>query len=128
MSIRCRCTVGGCLNCKCSKNNVPCSPDCNCGDICVNRANDAIPTRMDNDALNAALMAIAARFDAQEVNQQNLGNALQALANSFTARCKSTRRSCTTGSSRWGPGNTRARSNVFWLPLRIDCRLASTGQ
>ena len=76
-----RCTVGGCTNCICVKNNAHCSRDCSCGEACTNKRGKALPAgQMDIDALNVALVALAARFDAQQANQQQLGNVLQALA------------------------------------------------
>ena len=76
---KCRCTVGGCTNCSCVRYNTHCSRDCSCGEACTNKPGQALTARQIN-ALNAALVALAAGLDAQQANQQQLGNALQALA------------------------------------------------
>lgn len=80
----CRCTVGNCENCACGKENRRCTPQCNCQeDFCVNRQfvfEDPQAREMNNDALNAALGALAAQLDQQGRNQQHIGDTLAALA------------------------------------------------
>ena len=75
---QCRCTSGDCSGCVCARNKLVCQTSCTCSPVrCLTRVVINVEERqekMDNDALIAALAAIAA-------NQQQQQNVLAALAN-----------------------------------------------
>lgn len=75
MNQRCKCSIGGCIQCVCAKAGHSCAGNCSClEEACTNREfQEARAVIMNNDALNAALGALA-------VNQQRLADTLTALA------------------------------------------------